>query len=207
MPFLRHLFCLTISFVLVASSGCSAYVNDDDSADPTVTVTVTDPTPTEPDPITWEDCGGVPGDHPCDFTFQDQNGDDWNLYDHYGEVILIDFSTIWCHWCKVSAADVQLMQDTYGPEGFVWVTLLVEDEAGGDVSLDEVQLWADTYGITTAPVLMADRSIIDTTGEDGFPVTSWPMFILVDRDMTISWGLRGWSQEMILAAIEDILDQ
>jgi len=203
---LRHLSCLTF-LCLTIVSGCSAYVNDDDSADPTITVTVTDPTTPEPSPITWEDCGGVYGDHPCDFTFQDQNGDDWNLYDHYGEVILIDFSTAWCYWCRVSAADVQLMQDTYGPDGFTWVTLLVEDVNGGDVSLDEVQLWVDTYGITTAPVLAADRSIIDTTGEDGFPVTSWPMFILVDRDMTITWGLRGWSQEMILAAIEDILGQ
>ena len=201
MPFLRQVFSLVI-FCLMFFTGCSAYVsNDDDSASTAVIETP------EEDPITWEDCGGLLGDHPCDFTFVDQNGDEWNLYDNYGKVILLDFSTMWCGYCRVAAADVQLMQDTYGPDGFVWVTLLVDDTTGGDVSLDEVQLWANTYGITTAPVLMADRSIIDTTGEDGYPVTSWPMFLLVDRDMTISWGLRGWSQEMILAAIEDILGQ
>ena len=203
MPFLRQVSSFVFLFCLMFFTGCSAYVNDDDSA--------SEPTPveteTEVDPITWEDCGGLLGDHPCDFTFVDQNGDEWNLYDNYGKVILLDFSTMWCGYCRVAAADVQLMQDTYGPDGFVWVTLLVDDTTGGDVSLDEVQLWANTYGITTAPVLMADRSIIDTTGEDGYPVTSWPMFLLVDRDMTISWGLRGWSQEMILAAIEDILGQ
>jgi len=198
MPFLRQAHNFVLLTFLIFFAGCSAYVNDDDSS------AALDPTDTS-NPITWDDCGGTVGDRPCDFTFVDQHGDEWNLYDNYGKVILLDFSTMWCGYCRVAAADVQLMQDTYGPDGFIWVTLLVEDTAGGDVGLDDVQLWANTAGITTAPVLMADRSIIDTTGEDGYPVTSWPMFILVDQDMTITWGLRGWSQQLILAAIEDIL--
>lgn len=198
MPFLRQAHNLVLLTFLIFFAGCSAYVNDDDTS------ALLEPADTS-SPITWDDCGGAVGDRPCDFTFVDQNGDEWNLYDNYGKVILLDFSTMWCGYCRVAAADVQLMQDTYGPDGFVWVTLLVEDNAGGEVSLDDVQLWANTAGITTAPVLIADRSIIDTTGEDGYPVTSWPMFILVDQDMTIAWGLRGWSQQLILAAIEDIL--
>ena len=198
MPFLRQAHNLVLLTFLIFFAGCSAYVNDDDTS------ALLAPADTS-SPITWDDCGGAVGDRPCDFTFVDQNGDEWNLYDNYGKVILLDFSTMWCGYCRVAAADVQLMQDTYGPDGFVWVTLLVEDNAGGEVSLDDVQLWANTAGITTAPVLIADRSIIDTTGEDGYPVTSWPMFILVDQDMTIAWGLRGWSQQLILAAIEDIL--
>ena len=198
MPFLRQVSNFVFLICLMFLAGCSAYVKNNDSA--------LEPEPSDTsDPITWEDCGGLLDDHPCDFTFTDQNGEEWNLYENYGKVILLDFSTMWCGYCRVAAEDVQLMQDTYGDDGFIWVTLLVEDTQGGDVSLDEVQLWANTYGITTAPVLMADRSIIDTTGEDGYPVQSWPMFLLVDQDMTISWGLRGWSQEMILAAIEDIL--
>ena len=198
MPFLRQVSNFVFLICLMFFTGCSAYVDDDDSA-------------TEPDasdtsnPITWTDCGGKVGDRPCDFTFVDQNGDEWNLYDNYGQVILLDFSTMWCSYCQISAMDVQNVQDHYGPDGLIWVTLLVDDLSGGDVSLDEVQLWANTYGITTAPVLMADRSIIDTTGEDGYPVQSWPMFILVDQDMNIIWGLRGWSSELILAAIEDTL--
>ena len=111
MPCLRQLSCLALICSLVVTTGCgNTLPDDDDSA--TVTVTVDNPTAPEPDPITWEDCGGYVGDHPCDFTFSDQDGNDWNLYDHYGDVLLLDFSTMWCYYCKVSAADVQLMQDT-----------------------------------------------------------------------------------------------
>ena len=42
----------------------------------------------EPSPITWESCSHNIGDHPCDFTLVDQNGNDWNLYEngwHVGE--------------------------------------------------------------------------------------------------------------------------
>ena len=56
-------------------------------------------------------------------------------------------------------------------------------------------------------MLVGDRSIIDPTAENGYPVTSWPMFILIDDEMIIDWGLRGWSQELIIEAIEGLLDE
>ena len=104
MPFLRQVSNFVFLICLMFFTGCSAYVDDDDSA-------------TEPDasdtsnPITWTDCGGKVGDRPCDFTFVDQNGDEWNLYDNYGQVILLDFSTMWCSYCQISAMDVQNVQD------------------------------------------------------------------------------------------------
>ena len=186
---------------LWCSSSCTAdKVEVEDSAPPVVITQ-------DPDPIDWEDCGGLVGDHPCNFTFTDQEGDSWTLYEHYGKVIMLDFSTMWCGYCRVAANEVQALQDLYGPDGFLWVTILIEDTSGSDVTLDEIQLWASTYGITTAPVLMGDRSIIDVTGEDGYPVTSWPMFILIDEEMVIDWGLRGWSQEMLIEAIEGLLGE
>jgi thiol-disulfide isomerase/thioredoxin len=161
--------------------------------------------PEEPNPIDWDDCGGQVGDHPCDFTFIDQNNNDWSLYDNYGTVMLLDFSTMWCYYCKVAAGHVQQMQDQYGPEGFLWVSVLVDNSAGDPPSLVEIQSWASTYGITSAPILAGDRSIIDTTAEDGYPLTSWPTFVIIDKDMTIYYGLRGWSEEIITQKIEELL--
>ena len=197
MPLSRLAKSLSLAFFLL--TGCAAQVKNIDTA------TADDTS----ENVTWvaPDCGGEIGDHPCDFTFLDQNGNDWNLHEHYGKTILLDFSTMWCGYCRVSAEDVQAVQDEYGDRNFLWVTLLVDDASGGDVSLDEVQLWSNTYGITTAPVLAADRSIIDPTAENGYPVTSWPMFILVDQEMNIIWGLKGWSQQLVLEAIEDKLEQ
>jgi len=184
-------------FVSCGSSCTADKIDDDDSAPPAVVT---------PDPIDWDECSGMPGDHPCNFTFVDQDGNDWTLYDNYGKVILLDFSTMWCGYCRVSAAEVQALHDQYGPD-FIWVTILIEDGSGGDITIDDVQLWAETYGISSAPVLVGDRSIIDPTAENGYPVTSWPMFILIDDEMIIDWGLRGWSQELIIEAIEGLLDE
>ena len=62
-----------------SDSGADSAVEDSDSS-----------------PITWTECSGKPGEKACDFTFQDQNGNDWSLYDNYGTVMVVDFSTIWC---------------------------------------------------------------------------------------------------------------
>ena len=49
---------------------------------------------------------------------------------HYGKVIVLDFSTMWCGYCQVLAGETQDMQDKYGPEGFVYVTVLFENMRG-----------------------------------------------------------------------------
>lgn len=157
------------------------------------------------DPITWEHCGGAVGDHPCDFTLPDQNGDDWTLYDHYGDVVVITFSTGWCHWCQVVADRAQAIQDSYSDQGLVWVTILIEDASGGEVTDEVIQEWITSHNITNAPVLAGDRSIIDTDAESGFPVTGWPTIIVIDKRMIIAHAQRGWSEERITTWIEEEL--
>jgi len=157
--------------------------------------------------IDWSDCGGIVGDKACDFTFMDQSGDPWTLYDHIGKVILLDFSAEWCGYCRVSAEIVQETQNRFDPDGeeFLWVTLLVEDGNGYPPDLSTVQAWASYYEIEAAPVLQADHSIIDATGAAGYPVESWPMFIIVNQDMTIESGLRGWSEQLIIQMITEAM--
>jgi len=155
--------------------------------------------------ITWTDCSGFVGDHPCDFTFVDQHNQEWTLYDQIGDVILLDFSTVWCSYCQISAAGIESFHDEYSPQGFQWVTLLVDDASGNPTDIDDVIEWSSAFGLEDAPVLVSDRSIIDVTGENGYPVTSWPTFVLIDREMKIAWGLNGWSDVLILDKIRELL--
>ena len=189
-----------LSTIVVGCSSCepsNVLTNDDDSA----VIEVVEPT------VTWEDCGGNLGDHACDFTFKDQSDEEWSLYDHHGTVMVLDFSAVWCGYCQVAAAEVQTLQDHFDTTGedFLWVTILIDDATGNPPDLSVVQEWANTYGIITSPVLQGDRSIIDTTAEDGYPITSWPMFLIVDEDLIIESGLRGWSQELLFDMITDAL--
>ena len=47
-----------------------------------------------PAPEVWSDCGGMIGDHPCDFSLVDQNGDTFTLYNNYGKLIVLDFVSL-----------------------------------------------------------------------------------------------------------------
>ena len=167
----------------------------------------TDSEDADESPITWTDCTGIPGDKACDFTFQDQNGDEWSLYDNYGTVMVLDFSTMWCGVCNILAPGVQAHQDAYTDRGydFLWVTILVDDATWGNPpDVSEALEWANVYGITTSPVLAGDRTVIDTTAADGYPITSWPTLVVVDETMTIHNGLLGWNEEIIFSWVDDI---
>ena len=160
-------------------------------------------------PITWTDCGGDVGDKACDFTFVDQADDDWNLYDHHGTVMILDFSTMWCGVCQSIAPDAQPHQDYYTSLGhdFLWVTVLVDDLSWGNPpDLQDTQDWANIYGMTTSPVLAGDRSIIDTTAVNGYPITSWPTLVVVDETLTIYNGLRGWNESVVLGWVDEVLE-
>ena len=193
-----------VGFLLITAVGCTPPASSDepailDSAVPEI----------EENPITWTDCGGNVGDHGCDFTFEDQSGDEWNLYDHHGTVMVLDFSAIWCYYCRVAADEVQAVQDLYGDQDFLWVTILVDNAAGDPPTAEDINNWVATYGITTAPVLAGNRisGLIDTTAENGYPVSSWPTFVIVDRDLVIQYGLHGWSEEIIMDWILDTLEE
>jgi thiol-disulfide isomerase/thioredoxin len=122
--------------------------------------------------------------------------------------MVVDFSTMWCGVCRSIAGDTQAHQDFYTNLGydFLWVTVLVDDSSWGNPpDLTDVQDWTSTYGIIDAPVLMGDRSIIDTTAEAGIPIVSWPTFIIIDEEMRITYGLGGWSEQMITDELESVL--
>tara|TARA_B100000683_G_scaffold273235_1_gene318375 strand:+ start:871 stop:1458 length:588 start_codon:yes stop_codon:yes gene_type:complete len=194
---MKSLASILVLFVFLASFGCAKPEVEEDTS------TLEDTQQTQS--ITWTECSGFVGDHPCDFTFLDQHGKDWSLYNHVGDVILLDFSTVWCGYCQISAQGVESIHDQYSPQGFQWVTLLVDDLNGNPADIDDVTEWSSAFGLDDAPVLVADRSIIDSTGVSGYPVTSWPTFVLIDRDMKIAWGLNGWSETLILDKIKEML--
>ena len=158
----------------------------------------------EPDPITWTECGYDIGDHPCDFTLKDQNGEDWNLYDNYGSLIVLDFSTEWCYYCQVAAADAQSLQDEYADEGLIYVTLMIENASGNPSDQDLLTRWADHFGIT-APILEGSRDLLDSGDGEGWSIGGWPTFYFISKDMVISKTMQGYSDETMITIIDLML--
>jgi thiol-disulfide isomerase/thioredoxin len=150
-------------------------------------------------------CGHSIGDEICDLVLKDQNDELWRLYDLKGDVIVLDFSTMWCGPCQSAASTMQAMQDFYDSEGFEYITILIEDTTGGEIDAEDAQEWANLFGIRTQPVLQGSRDLIDGDPSLGYPISSWPTFVFIDRDLEVFWGVYGYSEEYLKAVIEDML--
>ena len=50
-----------------------------------------------------------------------------------------------------------------------------------------------------------DRSVIDTSGTDGYPVSGWPTLVIVDETLTITHGINGWNEAAVMGWLEDVL--
>ena len=153
---------------------------------------------------TWETCSQNMGDHPCNFTLTDQNGNDVSLYDFYGDTIVLDFSVMWCGPCNSAASEVQAVADAY--ENLSYLTVLIETPQGMAPTVDDCKGWADDYGISE-PVLAGDRSIIDYSSTSGWNITSWPTFYFITDEMVLNTSLRGYSSSYIDMLIQDTMGE
>ena len=157
-----------------------------------------------------DDCRHIDiGDKPCNFRLADQNGKTWDLYEHEGDVIVLDFSTVWCYPCQMAGHYTQPIQDEFESEGVHFVTILID---GPDHSVpptpNDIDSWVTTHNITSAPVLEGSRDkMIDETGAgtEGYILGGFPTYIYIGRDMKFIGGHVGFSEEYVREKIEEAI--
>jgi thiol-disulfide isomerase/thioredoxin len=165
--------------------------------------------PEELDPvgvIAADDCQHIElGDKACNFRLTDQNGETWDLYTHIGDVIVIDFSTIWCGPCQMAGYYTQAIQDDYSGEGVQIVTVLIDGAIGGVAPTEqEIDEWVVAHGITSAPILQGSRDkMLDPTAIVGYALGGFPTYLYLDRDMKFYSGHTGFSDEYVRQKIEE----
>ena len=93
------------------------------------------------------------GDIADNFTLVDQYGQDVHLYSFCGQQIMIAFGASWCGPCQQLAAEVQDLQDEYGPNGFQAIEILIENQSSQPPDQDDLLDWEADGNMTTIPVL------------------------------------------------------
>ena len=159
----------------------------------------------EESPIHWDECSYRIGEHICNVSLPDSNMEDFALYDYYGRPIVIDISAEWCGPCLASGPHAELFMDQWADEDLLWITILIENTDREQPNAEDMAEWVEAMGNVNSVVLAGSRDLIDASGTHGFPLTSWPTFVLVDKDMVIYHGFAGWSEEYLNQKIAEML--
>ena len=156
------------------------------------------------DPITWNECGHETGQHPCNFTFLNQHGEEVSLYDYHGKPVLIDMSTMWCSYCAVAAIELTAVKREYENIGLETLILLFENGNREQPHQEDLEYWADMAG-TQDNVLSTSTDILNADKDLGWNLAGWPTFYVVDEYMVVRGSLTGFHPEMIRDLVEDSL--
>lgn len=174
---------------------CDAPIKDDTSAKEVIV---------EESPIYWaeDECSYNGGDHICNLSLPTADGGFDDLYSHYGEVIVIDVSAMWCGPCQEAAWNsnsINVMTD-----GVTWITVLIENLDGDVPTQEDGQLWGDYFGIWHNEIMLGSNDNRDVEGLTGFANTGWPYFLILDKDLRIRVVQEGWNKQEIILNIESL---
>jgi hypothetical protein len=156
---------------------------------------------TEP-PANLEEEGFAVGDVIPDFLLMDQHGDNVSIWQFYDLLVAVNVSTMWNFQSQELAGGVEETYQDFKDERFIYLTILsqnLEDETPSQENLNE---WADFFGLTT-PV------VADKDGEYSEPLVGgepYPILLLLNRDLTIREKIESPTDQELRLAIEEALD-
>jgi peroxiredoxin len=138
-----------------------------------------------------------------DFTLIDQNGVTVSLSEFEGNVILLDFSTMWCRYCRQEAKDIARLYDAKKDQGLTVITVLSANAQDGPITEDDCRQWAGLYRSAFPVLADTDRSVSRYYNRSG----GWPLNLIIDRDMVIRYKVPGYSRFQIESGVAKLLNR
>ena len=119
------------------------------------------------------------GDVAHNFTAIDQFGDTVELYQFYGQVIVLDVFAQWCGPCQENAPHGRALWEDYGDQGVIMLAAMQENSAGAAPAPTNATQWADEFSLTHPVVADEQQFNID------YIVTGFPTYIVIDQQMNV----------------------
>ncbi len=120
------------------------------------------------------------GDVAYNFTAKDQNGDDWTLYDHYGEIIVLGFGNANDGGFQTTSESFLELESEFSSQGVTFALGLERDANDQSPDSADAADWASAYGVST--VLVADSDI-----QNDWAINETTTIYVIDQEMTIYW--------------------
>jgi hypothetical protein len=156
---------------------------------------------TEP-PGTEVNTGFYVGDHVPDFRLEDQFGETVSMWQFYGQVVLLDISTMWCGPCQTLGSTTEETWEHYESEGFIYMTVLQENVEGSAPSQADLETWTTNFGISQ-PVLEDG----DKTGTgDAIRQGQYPALLVIDRELIVHTRIGDPTDEAVHTALDAIFE-
>lgn len=141
---------------------------------------------------------GVPTGEPAPvFALKDLDGNEINLTDQRGKVVLVDFWATWCPPCLKELPHIQRFHEQYRDKGLVVLAISTDQEK------EKVRPFVEQHGYTF-PVLFADGKV-----ESAYKVGGIPVVYLIDREGAVQFHQLGYSpggEKRIEQQVEKLLE-
>ncbi len=138
------------------------------------------------------------GDTVENFTLTDLNGNEVNLSDEAGQIIVLNFFATWCLGCNEEA--VHLEEDIwlgYADENVTVIAIDIQEQ------LSLVQGWVQAMGVTYPIWLTPDWDLFQI-----FPqANALPYNAILDSDLVIRYAAMGFDLQAITGQIDWLIDE
>ncbi|MCK5699677.1 MAG: TlpA family protein disulfide reductase [Cyclobacteriaceae bacterium] len=136
------------------------------------------------------------GDKVLDFTYNDLDGKPHTLYQHEGDVVVLNFFATWCPYCRQEAPSLEM--DIWQPYKDFKVTVIALNL---DENLDTVQDWVSDLDLTYE-VLVMPHSLYPYKFPNAGAI---PHNVVIDKGMVLRYSEIGYDKQAIKDEIIAIL--
>lgn len=124
------------------------------------------------------------GDKAKNFTLKTFTGETVSLSDHQGKVVLLDFWASWCTPCREEMPYLDLLQKTYGREGFVVLAINIDNQPKNALE------FLKRHGIKLTPLWDEKKEVAAA-----YNLPAMPSAVLIDQRGVIRFIQSGFQVE------------